>query len=89
MDNGNFVTLLDEFGKEVQARIINIVEVDGQDYLLYSVELNDDEENVYVNKVVRDENGNEEYVAIMDEDEREYVFNALEEMINDIVQVIV
>ena len=36
MDNQDMVVLLHENGNEVQGRIINIVEIDGQEYLLYS-----------------------------------------------------
>ena len=84
MENQDTVILLDENGNEVQARIINIVEIDGQEYLLYSTEANDEEENLYVNKIVKDENGDEEFVAIEDEEERNYIFDTLKEMINSI-----
>ena len=84
MENQDTVILLDENGNEVQARIINIVEIDGQEYLLYSTEANDEEENLYVNKIVKDENGDEEFVAIEDEEERNYIFDTIKEMINNI-----
>ena len=84
MDNQDMVVLLDENGNEVQGRIINIVEIDGQEYLLYSVDTNEDEENVFVNKIIKDVNGEDEFVAIEDEEERKYVFDTLKEMIDSI-----
>ena len=84
MDNQDMVVLLDENGNEVQGRIINIVEIDGQEYLLYSVDTNEDEENVFVNKIIKDVNGEDEFVAIEDEEERKCVFDTLKEMIDSI-----
>ncbi len=84
MDNQDMVVLLDENGNEVQGRIINIVEIDGQEYLLYSVDTNEDEENVFVNKIIKDVNGEDEFVAIEDEEERKFVFDTLKEMIDSI-----
>ncbi len=83
MENQETIILLDENGNEIQARIINIVEIDGQEYLLYSTNANEEEENVYVNKIMKDTNGEEEFVPIENDIERNYIFNTLKEMIDN------
>ncbi len=83
MDQDRKVVLYDEMGKEVEATIINVVEINGNNYLLYSVDVNDDEANVYVNKVVRDENGEEDFEPILDEEEKRIVYDALNDMIEN------
>ena len=84
MEEQEKVILLDEDGNEVEARIINVVEIEGQEYLLYSVPVNDEDENVFVNKIIKNANGEDEFVAIDNEEEKIYVFGILKEMINNL-----
>ena len=83
MDQDRKVVLYDEMGKEVEATIINVVEINGNNYLLYSVAADEDEENVYVNKVVKDANGDEEFIAIENDEEKNYVYQVLRDMIEN------
>lgn len=83
MDSNDKVTVLDEFGNEVEATIINIIEVNGQEYLLYSVDVNEEDANLYVNKIVKDENGEEDIVQIEDDTERNTVFEEIKKLINE------
>ena len=83
MDKEDKVTVLDENGNEVEATIINIIEVNGQEYLLYSVDVNEEDANLYVNKIVKDENGEEDIVAIEDDTERNIVFEEIKKIINE------
>ena len=64
MENGERITVLDENGNEKEARVLNVVEIDGQEYLLYTVEENEEEENLYVNKIIKNENGEEDLAPI-------------------------
>ena len=73
-----------ENGNEVEARIINIIEIEGQEYLLYSIDANEEEESLFVNKIIKDENGEENFVAIDNDEERNNVFEIIKEMINNI-----
>lgn len=83
MDKEDKVTVLDEFGNEVEATIINIIEIEGQEYLLYSVDVNEEDANLYVNKIVKDENGEEDIVPIEDDAERNIVFEEIKNLINE------
>lgn len=84
MDNEEKVMVLDEFGNEVEATIINIIEIDEQEYLLYSIPSNEDEEGIYVNKIVRDINGEEDLIPIEDEEEKKNVFDIVSEILDDL-----
>ena len=64
MENQEKFTMIDENGKEQIARILNIVEINHQEYLIYAISKNDEEENVYVEKIIKDQNGNENVVSI-------------------------
>ena len=83
MDNNDKVTVLDEAGNEVEATIINVIEVNNQEYLLYSIDVNDDDANLYVNKIIRDENGEEDIVPIEDDIERNVVFEQIKKIMNE------
>ena len=83
MDSNDKVMVLDENGNEVEATIINIIEVNGQEYLLYSVDANSDEANLYVNKIIKDENGEEDIVPIESDVERNTVFDEIKNLINE------
>ena len=83
MDSNDKVIVLDENGNEVEATIINIIEVNGQEYLLYSVDVNGDEANLYVNKIIKDENGEEDIVPIESDVERNTVFDEIKNLINE------
>ena len=83
MDNNDKVTVLDEAGNEAEATIINVIEVNNQEYLLYSIDVNDEDANLYVNKIIRDENGEEDIVPIEDDIERNVVFEQIKKIMNE------
>lgn len=83
MDNNDKVTVLDEAGNEVEATIINIIEINNQEYLLYSIDVNDEDANLYVNKIIKDENGKEDIVPIDDDMERNIVFEQIKKIMNE------
>ena len=83
MENDDKVILLDENGKEFEATIINIVEIDGNEYLLYSVDANEEDANLFVNKIIRDEKGEEDIVPIDNDEERNMVFDSINEFVSD------
>lgn len=84
MEDQEIFTMIDEDGKEQIARILNVVEINNQEYLLYAINKNEEEENVYVEKIIKDQNGNENIVSIEDEEERKMIFSTLQEMLEKI-----
>lgn len=83
MEN-NVINLRDEFGNNVEGKILNIMEIDGIEYLLYSVSANEEEDAIYVKKIVKYVNGDDTLVDITDEEEKNKVFDIVREYINSI-----
>ncbi len=83
MNNDEVFMMLDENGVEREARILNKIEVDGQDYLIYALSISSSEDSVYVAKIVK--NGeDEEIVSITDSEERERVNSIVIDLINNL-----
>ncbi len=84
MNQEDTFIMLDEFGKERDATILNIVEIKGKEYVVYSISKNEDEDSIFVSELVKNENGEEEVKSIQDEDERRIVFDVVRELINSV-----
>lgn len=78
----NFV-MLDESGRERNARILNVMEIDGSEYLVYSLMVDEENESVYVKKIIRDAMGEEQLYSIDNEVEREKVFSVVREQLEN------
>lgn len=84
MNQEETFTMLDEFGVEREATILNIVEINNQEYVVYSISKNEEEESIFASKIIKDEKGNEDIVPISDEEEKRIVFDAIRDIINDL-----
>lgn len=73
----------DENGVEKDAYIVGKFEVLEKDYIVYAVEENEENMGLYIKRVVYDKNGEEEtYETITDPKEKETVYAAVREFIN-------
>lgn len=64
------------------AELLDVVDYNGASYAVYSVEIGADANNLYVSKVIKDENGNDELVDFEDEEVKSYILNIVNEAIN-------
>ena len=83
MENNN-IKLRDEFGNQVEGKILNIIEIDDIEYLLYSVSVNDDEDAIYAKKIIKNATGEDDLVDISDLNEKNKVFDIVREYINSV-----
>ena len=83
MEN-NTINLKDEYGNNLKGQVLNIIEIDEIEYLLYSVSTSPEEDSLYVKKIIKDENGEDDLVDITNEKEKEKVFSIIKEYINSI-----
>ena len=83
MENNN-IKLRDEFGNQVEGKILNIIEIDDIEYLLYSVSVNDDEDAIYAKKIIKNATGEDDLIDISDLNEKNKVFDIVREYINSI-----
>lgn len=77
-------TMIDEFGNEKEATILNVVEINNQEYVVYSISKNEEEESIFASKIIKDAFGNEDVVPINDEEEKRIVFDVIRNIINDL-----
>lgn len=84
MEEQDIFEMQDENGVMREARIIDKIEINGQDYLIYALSINEEEDSIYVSKVIKNINGEEEIVNIQDDNERNIVINTVREVINSL-----
>lgn len=80
----NTINLRDEFGNNVDGKILNIMEIDGIEYVVYAVSANEEEDAIYAKRVIKYANGESDLVDIVDENEKNEVFDIIREYINSI-----
>ena len=73
----------DENGESFVAELLTIIEVENIEYAVYSIDRNDEDTDVYVARVGKDEEGNDTIVTIEDEEERNRVFDIVQRMIDE------
>ena len=84
MEEQDIFEMQDENGIMREARIIDKIEINGQDYLIYALSINEEEDSIYVSKLIKNVNGEEEIVNIQDDNERDVVINTVREVINSL-----
>ena len=73
----------DEFGRNMVAELLTILEIDGVEYAVYSIDVSEEDSDVFVARIVKDAEGNDNIVTIENEEERAKVFGIVQEMINE------
>lgn len=84
MEEQEKIIVLDEQGNEREAQILNIIEINNQEYLVYSVSQNEEEDGIFAQKLIKDSFGNEDIIPIENEDEKSIVFDAIRELIDEL-----
>ena len=81
--NEDTFMMFDEDGKAREARILNKLNINNQEYLVYALSISDDEDSIYASKIIK--NGDEEEIVNIDDDnEREMVNSYIMEIINSL-----
>ena len=78
----NFI-VQDENGMQSIAEILTMLEIDGIEYVVYSIDNDIETSDVYAARVVKDHNGNDTIVSIENDEEKRLVFGIIEKMINE------
>ena len=63
MEEQEKIMVLDEFGNEREAKILNVVEINNQEYLVYAVSQNDEEDGIFAQKLIKDQYGKAEIIT--------------------------
>lgn len=81
-DDDNIVVLRDEDGNEIEFEILDLVDYEGEEYvILLSTEGDGDE--VVILRSEEDDDGEEDYVAVEDDNVLEAVFNIFKNRFGD------
>ena len=81
--NDNIVTLNDEFGNEVQFEFLDLVEYDGEEYVVLLPVDNEDDGEVVILKVEAIDDDNDSYTSVEDEDILMAVFQIFKDKFKD------
>ncbi len=84
MDKEETFTMIDEFGNEKEATILNVVEINHQEYVVYAISKNEEEDSLFAAKLIKDANGNEDVVPIEEEEEKRIVFDAIRDIVDNL-----
>lgn len=80
--NDNIVTLNDEFGNEVQFEFLDLVEYDGEEYVVL-LPADDEDGEVVILKVEAIDDDNDSYTSVEDEDILMAVFQIFKNKFKD------
>lgn len=83
MDNKKFI-IQDRFGIKLDAELIMKFNVNEIEYILYSIDKDERNVDVYVGRLIYDQNGNEMILSISDREEEEKIFSIVDKMINKV-----
>ena len=72
MEEETFI-MYDENGQEKEGIVISVIEVLGQEYVIYGVEEDNDNYNVFVSRLEKDNNGDGQIIPITDKEEKDRV----------------
>lgn len=76
-------TMFDENGIEREINILYELQINDNNYLIYSLARDNDNENVYASKIIII-NGEEQLIDLETEEERQQVMNAVYQSMNSI-----
>ena len=75
-------TIIDEFNNEREADLITVLEVEGTEYAVYSLDVDDENCDVLVSRIVKHDDGSESIEDITNEEERTKIHNIVNEIMN-------
>ena len=73
----------DENGNEKEAEIITVIEIDNKEYVIYAVNKNEESDNIFASRIIKDENGNNVIKSIENQEEKEKVFEIIKELLSN------
>ena len=70
-------------GEQKCAELLTVLQIDEVEYVVYSIDVDKDFSDVYVARIVKDLDGNDNIVNIEDESEKNKVFAIVNSMIKE------
>lgn len=76
------VRVIDEHNIDREAKIICKFTIDGNDYVLYSIERDEEKDNLFVSKLVKNNDGTSNMVNIDDNGEKQRINEVVKELVS-------
>ena len=83
MEDKETFIMIDENGNEKEAEIITIIEIDNKEYVIYAVNKNEESDNIFASRIIKDENGNDVIKSIENQEEKNKVFEIIKELLSN------
>ena len=83
MEEKETFIMIDENGNEKEAEIITIIEIDNKEYVIYAVNKNEESDNIFASRIIKDENGNDVIKSIENQEEKNKVFEIIKELLSN------
>lgn len=83
MEEKETFIMKDENGNEKEAEIITVIEIDNKEYVIYAVNKNEESDNIFASRIIKDENGNNVIKSIDNQEEKEKVFEIIKELLSN------
>lgn len=83
MEEKETFIMKDENGNEKEAEIITIIEIDNKEYVIYAVNKNEESDNIFASRIIKDENGNDIIKSIENQEEKDKVFEIIKELLSN------
>ena len=74
MEEKETFIMIDENGNEKEAEIITIIEIDNKEYVIYAVNKNEESDNIFASRIIKDENGNDVIKSIENQEEKKWEY---------------
>ena len=76
------VRVIDEHNIDRNAKVICKFTIDGNDYVLYSIERDEENDNLFVSKLVKNNDGTSSMVNIDDNSEKQRINEVVKELVS-------
>ena len=83
MEDKKMLYINDVNGEQKVVELLTILQIDGMEYVVYSMDRDNDVSDVYAARVVKNDSGSDSIVSIEDENEKRKVFQIIDKMINE------
>lgn len=83
MEEKETFIMIDENGNKKEAEIITIIEIDNKEYVIYAVNKNEESDNIFASRIIKDENGNDVIKSIENQEEKNKVFEIIKELLSN------
>lgn len=80
----NKFKIKDENGIEREATVLTKLESEGNNYLIYTVDRDEENTNIFVSKIITDLNGNNTITDILDQNEKQKI----DELTKQIIKIV-